>query len=261
MSYGTIKLEIRGSFAHVRLNRPNQRNAVNETLANEFLDALTIVAQDQAIRAVIISGEGNAFCAGADVTQFGKEMTPGDVERYLHEKYKPIIRTIVSMPKPVIAAVHGAAAGAGMSIALSCDLRVMSDESAIYPAFINIGLVPDAGTSWFLARQIGYSRALEFLVEGRPMPAERCLSLGIANRVVRADQLISESEKWAQELASKPTYAISLTKQALAFACENDLFTSFAEEAKLQSLAIATEDHQAGLEGFRTHTAPIFKGR
>ncbi|MEZ4460692.1 MAG: enoyl-CoA hydratase-related protein [bacterium] len=261
MSYETIKVELRGSFAHIKLNRPKQRNAVNETLANEFRAALESVSADEAIRAVVISGEGNAFCAGADVSQFGNELTPAEVETYLLEKYKPIISAITSMPKPVIAAVHGPAAGAGMSIALACDFRVMSDEAAIYPAFIKIGLVPDAGATWFLARQIGYSRALEFLIDGRAMPAERCLALGMANRVVRPDQLAAEAEKWARELAERPTYAIALTKQALAFACDNDLMASFDTEARYQKLAIATEDHQAGIEAFKNRTTPVYKGR
>ncbi len=261
MNFETIKLEIRGAVAHIKLNRPKQRNAVNETLANEFRQALQSVSDNKSIRAVVLSGEGAAFCAGADISQFGSELTADEVESYLLERYKPIISLITSMAKPVIAAINGPAAGAGMSIALACDLRVMSDESALFPAFIKIGLVPDAGGTWFLARIIGYSRALEFAIDGRPMSAERCLALGLANRVVRPDHLISEAENWARELAEKATLAIALTKQSFHYACENDLMKTFDMEAKLQKVAIATEDHQAGIDAFRTRTTPVFKGQ
>lgn len=261
MKFETIKLENRGSFAHIKLNRPKQRNAVNETLANEFRQALQAVSDDKSVRAVVISGEGGAFCAGADVSQFGNELTPEAVETYLLERYKPIISLITTMKKPVIAAVQGPAAGAGMSIALACDFRVMSDEAALYPAFIKIGLVPDAGGTWFLARTIGYSRALEFAIDGRPMAADRCLALGLANRVVRPDHLITEAENWARELAEKATMAIALTKESFQYACENDLMESFDMEAKLQKIAIGTDDHKAGVEAFRTRTTPVFKGQ
>lgn len=261
MKFETVKFDLRNQVAHLRLNRPQQRNAVNETLALELREALTAVAQNPDVRAVILSGEGGAFCAGADVTQFGAELTPDAVETYLLEKYKPIIAAITTMPKPVIAAIGGPAAGAGMSIALACDFRVMSDDAALYPAFIKIGLVPDAGATWFLARQIGYSRALEFAIDGRPTSAERCLSLGLTNRVVRPDQLNHEAESWARELAEKPTYAIALTKQAMHFACEHDLSASFDLEATLQKDAIASQDHQIGIDAFRTRTKPVFTGK
>lgn len=261
MPFETVKLDVRGAVAHIRLNRPQQRNAVNETLAQEFRAALEQVASDAAVRAVILSGEGGAFCAGADVTQFGAELTPEAVETYLLEKYKPIIAAITAMPKPVIAAIDGPAAGAGMSIALAADFRVMHDDSALYPAFIKIGLVPDAGATWFLIRHIGYSRALEFATDGRPMTADRCLALGLANRVVRPDQLIHEAENWARELAEKPTYAFALTKDSFRHAAEHDLMSSFDKEAQLQKLAIASDDHKAGIEAFRTRTKPTFSGK
>jgi len=260
MKFETVKLENRGSFAHIKLNRPMQRNAVNETLATEFRQALQAVSDDKTIRAVVISGEGRAFCAGADVSQFDTSLTPEAAEAHLHERYKPIISLITSMKKPVIAAVHGPAAGAGMSIALACDFRVMSDEAAIYPAFIKIGLVPDAGATWFLARAIGYSRALEFAIDGRPVPAERCLALGLANRVVRPDHLVAEAENWARELAEKPTMAIAMTKEAFQYACENDLMKTFDKEAKFQGIAFGSDDHKAGVEAFKTRTTPVFKG-
>lgn len=261
MKFETVKFDIRHHVAHLRLNRPQQRNAVNDTLAVELYEALNSVSNNPDVRAVVLSGEGGAFCAGADITQFGTELTPDAVESYLQEKYKPIIAAITSMPKPILAALGGPAAGAGMSIALACDFRVMSDDAALYPAFIKIGLVPDAGATWFLARQIGYSRALEFAIDGRPMSAERCLSLGLTNRVVRPDQLHHEAESWARELAEKPTYAFALTKQTFQFACENNLMASFDLEAKLQKLAIASDDHQIGIDAFRTRTKPVFTGK
>lgn len=257
----TLKLEKRGAVATVRLSRPDQRNAVNEVLAAELIETLNALAKDDSVRCVVLTGDGKAFCSGADLSQFEKDLTPKDVEVYLDTNYKPIIRAITTMSKPVIGSIGGAAAGAGMALALSCDLRIMSDNAGIYPAFINIGLVPDAGSSWFLARHVGYSKALEFLIAGKGISAETCLQWGLANRVVRPDMLDQETFKWAQELAEKPTHAIGLTKKCLAFAFTNSLDDSFDLEAKLQGMAVMTRDHSEGFRAFRAKETPKFTGK
>ncbi len=257
----TIKLEKRGGVATIRLNRPEQRNAVDLTLARELREALEDVSKDTSIRAVVLTGEGRAFCAGADISQFGEGTSPEHAEAYLHENYKPIITAITSMPKPVIGAIEGAAAGAGMSIALACDLRVMSDTAALFPGFINIGLVPDAGASWFLSRQIGFARAFDFLISGKAMTAETCLSLGLANRVVRPDTLESEANSWARELAERPTKAIAMTKQCLNFSGISGLADAFSFEGQMQAVAVGSEDHAEGIRAFRAKEKPVFKGQ
>ena len=258
--YEAIKFEHRDKYAVIRLNRPNQRNAVDEVLAAELKDVLEFVGGHDAIRAVVLTGEGKGFCAGADMSQFGEELEPASVEAYLQTRYKPIIEAITTMPKPVIGAINGPAAGAGMAIGLACDFRVMSDTAAFYPAFIKIGLVPDAGSTWFLTQHLGYCRALEFLVSGKPLGADRCVVLGIANRVVRPDQLMQEAEGWARELAQAPTFAIGLTKQIAKFAVAGGLMDTFDLEAVLQRDAIASQDHLEGVAAFREKRRPNYQG-
>ncbi len=259
-SYETIRYENRDGVATITMNRPSNLNAVNETLAVELGSILEYVASADEVRAVVLTGEGRAFCAGADISQFGNELTPDQVENYLQEKYRPIISSIVTMPKPVIGAIHGAAAGAGMSIALACDLRVMSDESAFHPAFSNIGLVPDAGATFFLIQRLGYCRAFEFLAQGRPLSADRAVVLGLANRVVRPDQLLKEATTWARELAQRPTLALGLTKEIARRAESETLWEIFDLEASYQKRAIDSKDHQEGLAAFREKRKPSFKG-
>lgn len=258
--YETIRYENRDGVATIRLMRPAQRNAVNDELAEELRSALEHVAKAGEVRAVILTGEGDGFCAGADVSQFGEELTADEVENYLQQKYRPIISSIVTMPKPVIAAIHGAAAGAGMSIALACDLRVMSDKSAFYPAFSNIGLVPDAGATFFLVQHLGYCRAFEFLAQGRPISADRAVVLGLANRVVRPDQLVKEAAEWARELAQGPTLALGLTKEIARRAQHSDLWDIFDLEASYQKRAIDSDDHAEGIAAFREKRKPKFGG-
>lgn len=259
-AFTALDYSTRDHVATVTLNRPDRRNAVDRTLARELRQALEGVAADDDIRAVVLRGAQGTFCAGADVSQFGETLTEEEVEAYLLEYYHPIIKALVTMKKPVIAEIAGAAAGAGMSIALACDLRIFGANAALHPAFSNIGLVPDAGATWFLVRHMGYSRAFAFLAAGKPMPARRCFEVGLANRVVEPDVLASEANAWAIELAERPTLALGLTKGLAHHAVTSTLFETFEREAALQATAIASDDHHEGVQAFRDKRDPKFTG-
>ena len=251
----------RDSVLTITLNRPAQRNALNGTMLNELNDVLAAAAEDEQVRAIVLTGAGKGFCAGADLADFTPDLAPDDVYRALIERYWPLIKKLTMLPKPVIGAVNGAAAGAGASLALACDLRVMADDAYIMQAFSNIGLVPDAGSTYFLGRQIGYSRAYQIAVEAEKVGANQCLQWGLTNRVAAAADLLDEAQSWAARLAQRPTVALGLTKAAFHQAINLTLEEAIANEARLQTEAIVTEDHREGIMAFMQRRAPEFKGR
>ena len=218
-------------------------------------------ADDDQVRAVLVTGAGKGFCSGADLRAFQSLPNGEQIYEFIMSSYQPMMATIMSMPKPVVAAVNGAAAGAGASLALACDLRLMAHDASLLMAFSNIGLVPDAGATWFLARQVGYSRAYEIAVEGAHLPADRCLELGLTNKVVPADQLLSIGMAWARKLAERPTMALGFTKQAMQFALLNDLRSTIEYEAQLQKEAAGSQDFIEGVMAFIEKREPRFQGR
>jgi 2-(1,2-epoxy-1,2-dihydrophenyl)acetyl-CoA isomerase len=243
------------------MNRPERRNALNRALDRDLRTALDAVADDDAIRAVVLRGAGPGFCAGADLTVLQDATDPDDVYEHIMTRYRPIVEHLVTMEKPVLAAINGMAAGAGCALALACDLRVMAADAHLMVAFSNIGFVPDSGASWLLVRQVGYSRAFAMAAEAKPVPAERCLDLGLANRVVPADELHGAADAWAHELAQRPTLALGLTKQALHAAQHQSLGDTIETEAQLQKQAAASYDHREGVQAFLEKRDPKFKGR
>lgn len=244
----------------ITLNRPDKRNAMNAELNDQLIDALREGRSDDDVRAVIVTGAGKGFCAGADLTLFAQIDRPEFVRDYVVDHYKVMMELITAMDKPVIAAVNGSAAGAGASLALACDFRVLAEDASIYQAFIKIGLVPDAGSCWLLARQVGYSKALEIATSGEPVDASECEELGLANRVVPAGDLLDEAGAWAKRLAQMPTVAIGMTKKAMRFAMDNDLGKTIEWEAELQARAVQTHDHKEGVSAFFEKRDPDFKG-
>jgi len=260
-AYNTILATTDQGVATITINRPERRNAVTQEVLGELLNALNQASDDVTVRAIVLTGAGKDFCSGQDLSAFGGISSSEQVRRAVIERYKPLIMRMVTLPKPIIGAINGTAAGAGASLALACDLRMMADNSSIMQAFSNIGLVPDAGSSWFLVRLVGYSRAFEIAIEGQRIVAQRCLELGLANRVTAADQLVSAAQSWAQQLAQRPTFAIGLTKQAMHQATERPLDAIIELEAELQGQTIISYDHQEGVKAFMEKRKPVFQGK
>lgn len=259
--YETVLFDRRGQVATITMNRPERRNALNGALLRDLLASFELARDDQDVRAVLLSGAGKGFCAGADLAGFQQMPTPEQVYETIVHSYQPLVGLMTSISKPVIAAINGTAAGAGASLALACDLRVMADDASIMMAFSNVGLVPDAGASWLLARQIGYSRAYEMTIEGEPVPAERCLEWGLANKVAPARSLLEVSLAWAEKLAGRPTLALGLTKHTLMHAARHDVESTIEYEARLQKQTITSHDHMEGVMAFLERRAPAFQGK
>ncbi|MCA9952883.1 MAG: enoyl-CoA hydratase/isomerase family protein [Anaerolineales bacterium] len=259
--FETLLFTVEENVAVITLNRPERRNAMNSELNRDLVAAFNQVAADETVRAVLVTGAGKGFCAGADLTLFQPIPTPEQIYDTILANYQPMMTTLLAMKKPVIAAVNGVAAGAGASLALACDLRVMADDASMLMAFSNIALVPDAGATWLLARLVGYSRAYEIAIEGQRVRAERCLELGLTNKVVPANQLLEISMAWAKNLAQRPTLALGLTKHALQFAQINDLSATIEYEARLQKQTIPSHDFMEGVMAFMQKRPSHFKGK
>ncbi len=247
--------------AQITLNRPQRRNALNAQLNQDLRAAFSHVRDDDGVRAIVLTGAGKGFCAGADLSDFAQQPTAEQVYEGILTSYQPLMSLITTIEKPVIAAVNGVAAGAGAALALACDLLVMADDASLMMAFSNIGLVPDAGACWFLVRQVGYSRAYQIAIEGERISAARCLELGLTNKVAASDQLLPETLAWAHKLAKRPTLALGLTKHALNHAAQHDLASTIEYEARLQKQTIPSHDHLEGVQAFAERRAPEFKGR
>ena len=254
-----LRVEVDGPVATLTLDRPEALNALTVGVKVALREALEAVAADRAVRAVILTGAGRAFCAGQDLAEREQpDAAPLDVE--LRERYNPIVRSLRSMGQPVIAAVNGVAAGAGASLAFACDLRIAAADARFVLAFGRIGLVPDSGATWFLPRLVGSARAAEMAFVGDPISADDALRFGLVSRVVATDDLLTEARAMADRIAAGAPLAMALTKGALERAATIDLETALEGEAKLQGIAGASADHAEGLAAFREKRAPRFTG-
>lgn len=254
-----LRVEVDGPVATLTLDRPESLNALTVPVKLALRAALEGLAADPAVRAVILTGAGRAFCAGQDLAERDSpDAAPLDVE--VRERYNPIVRAIRSMGQPVIAAVNGVAAGAGASLAFACDLRIAAEEARFILAFGRIGLVPDSGATWFLPRLVGPARAAELALAGETLDAQEALRLGVVSRVVPGDQLMREARTLAGRLADGAPLALALTKEALARAETITLDEALEGEAKLQGIAGASADHAEGLAAFREKRPPRFQG-
>ncbi|MDP4712103.1 MAG: enoyl-CoA hydratase/isomerase family protein [Saprospiraceae bacterium] len=256
----SVTFEKKGAVGIISLNRPEKYNGVNTELLHQLKHHLEHCHQDSSIRSVILRGEGQGFCGGADLENFAAGIEPEYVRDYLIEHYQPLLRLMVTLPKPIIGAVHGSAAGVGAALALACDLRIMAEDANIRYAFINIALGPDGGASWLLARLVGYARAFEIAVEGKKIDAKTCLQLGLTNRIAVAGNLMSDALHWATELAERPTLAVALTKDALHQSLNQDIYQNIALEAENQVRAFKSSDFQEGVHAFLQKRQPRFTG-
>jgi 2-(1,2-epoxy-1,2-dihydrophenyl)acetyl-CoA isomerase len=253
-----------GAVATVTLNRPDKLNALTQVISDELVDAFTGIAEDDGIRAVLLTGAGRGFCAGQDLTEFEASYRAGerpDIEAHLERSYHRLIPVIVESPQPVIAAVNGVAAGAGVSLAAACDIRVASEEARFIQAFVRIGLVPDSGGTWLLPRIIGYPRALEMSMTGEPVDAQHALDIGLVTRVYPADSFAKESRDLAERLAALPTRALAATKRLMRENLEVDLEAALKAEGQAQSEMGQTADHLEGVMAFAEKREPKFEGR
>jgi 2-(1,2-epoxy-1,2-dihydrophenyl)acetyl-CoA isomerase len=256
MEFETIEERVEQGVALVLLNRPERRNALNNRMLEEMASLLDRLGGDSEVRAVVLAGKGKSFCAGQDLEAFETEVE--SVYEHITTRYKPVLQRLYQLNRPVIAAVQGAAAGAGMSLALACDFRILAPDAVFVQAFSKIGLVPDSGASWFLVRKLGYSRAFEIAVEGASLSADRCLELGLANRIVPTEQLLPEALSWGARLAGGAPMAIGLTKKSLQFAEEQSLEQVMEMEAQLQHQAVAGPEFKEGLRAFKEKRQPSF---
>jgi enoyl-CoA hydratase/carnithine racemase/acyl dehydratase len=249
-----------GKVGVITLNRPERYNGINKQLLDAFSIALDKAKMDKGVRAVVLHGNGKGFCAGADLVG-GTSLKPAQIRDFLNKNYGDVIRRLSELEKPVIAAIHGSAAGAGLGFALGADFRVMGQSANMRYAFINIGLAPDAGSSWFLTRAVGYSKALEIATEGEKIPAEECLRLGLTNKMVADDQLMDTAMNWAKKLAERPTLAFALTKKDIKYGMTHGLLDTIAYEAEQQVQALSSLDHKEGVISFIQKRAPKFIGK
>ena len=246
-----------GAVLTITLNRPDVLNAFNAALHGGLAAALK-EARGPDVRAVVVTGAGRGFCVGQDLTEFRE--APGDIGSRLRDTYHPNVLALRALEKPVIAAVNGVAAGAGMSFACACDLRIAADSASFLPAFINIGLIPDSGGSYFVTRILGPARAFEWLTSGRKLTAAEAHAWGLVSEVVETDGLTARAAEVAAQLAALPTRAIGMTKRLIDHALNATLERQLEREAELQAAATQTEDFREGVAAFLEKRPPEFGG-
>ena len=246
-----------GAVMTVTLNRPDVLNALNAAV-HAGLAAAFDEARSADVRAVVLTGAGRGFCVGQDLSEF--RAGGGDVASRLRTQYHPNVRALRALDKPVIAAVNGAAAGAGLSLACACDLRLAADSATFVPAFVNIGLIPDSGGSFFVTRLVGYARAFEWLCSGRRLTAAEAHAWGVVSEVVEGDRLAQRAAAVAAELAALPTAAIGMTKRLLDRATTATLEDQLELEAELQEAATWTNDFREGVAAFLEKRQARFSG-
>ena len=264
MTYECLLYEVKDRIATLTLNRPERLNALSDTLRDDLYDAVTKSASDPNVGVLVITGAGRGFCSGGDVKSMSERDQTGQTassgER-LAPKRDRIILAMRDCPKPVIAAVNGAAAGAGMNVALACDMRIASSAAKFSQAFVKRGLAPDWGGSYFLPRVVGTAKACELIFTGDSIDAAEALRLGIVNAVVAPEELMAETYKLARKIAAGPPVAIHISKRAIYHNQDVDLRAALEFETFAQGICRDTEDAKEGVKAFVEKRAPVFRGR
>lgn len=256
--YETIKYEVSNHVAWITLNRPEKLNAFTEQLNKEVAHAVKNASKADDIRCLIITGEGRAFCSGQDLEGVLDQMDHGEV---LRKRYNPMVMAIDACEKPIVAAINGVAAGAGMSLALACDFRLLSEKASFIQSFIHVGLVPDAGNLYYLPKLVGHAKALELAVLGERISAIEAYDLGLATKIIPLDQWRNEVELFAEKLANMPTKAIGMIKKNLKASWISTLQESLERDAQSQRIAGLTTDHNEGVTAFMEKRQPNFQGK
>ncbi len=257
----SITNEIKDKIAYLTLNRPEVFNSFNREMALLLQSELDAAEKNPEVRAIVITGNGKAFCAGQDLKEVtSPELNPG-FKKILEEHYNPIISRIRKIEKPIIAAVNGVAAGAGANIALACDVVIASENASFIQAFSKIGLVPDSAGTFFLPRLIGFQKASALMMLGDKVSAADAEKLGMVYKVVSSENFMDEVNNIATTMANMPTKALGLTKRLLNNSLESSLEEQLALESKLQIEAAQSEDYAEGVDAFVNKRKPEFKGR
>jgi 2-(1,2-epoxy-1,2-dihydrophenyl)acetyl-CoA isomerase len=252
-----VKYEQQDAVAVITLHRPDAMNSFDTDLRAALAFALEKAHEDDSVRVVILTGQGRTFSAGADL----KAGIDRDVQEILQIEYRPVQEAIANMPKPIIAAIPGSAAGIGLSIALQCDLLIMADNAFMLSPFTTISLVPDGGLNWLLVHQLGYRRAFQLSVECERIAADRCVELGLANKAVPADDLMSAAMEWAQSLADRAPLSMAATKKVMRHAADSDWGSAYDMEAKFQGELLGSDDNKEGIQAFFEKRKPKFTGK
>lgn len=242
-----VEVSVEDGVQLITLSRPELMNAFTRELHRELADALR-AARKSEVRAVILTGAGRAFCAGQDLDEVRRE--GGGNDERLRRHYNPNAIAIYSLEKPVIAAVNGACAGAGLSLATAADIRIASTKAKFVPAFVNLGLIPDAGCSWFLPRIVGEAKALEWMITGRPLGAEEAVAVGLVSEVVDPEELLARARTLAGQLASWPGEGVGMTKRLIRQSLRSSLVDQLEREAQVQGYAASTPAYLEAMEQF-----------
>ena len=258
MSQQFIKFTKDQGVAEITLNRPDKLNSFHTEMAKKLQGILAEVKDDSSIRAVLLCGEGRAFCAGQDLGEAVSD--EADIGRIVRENYNPIILAIRKTEKPFICAVNGVAAGAGANLALACDIVLASEDASFIQAFCKIGLIPDGGGTFFLPRLVGFGRASALAMTADKVSAARAEEIGLIYKVTKNEELLSEARALAQELATQPTRSFGLIKRAFNASMSNSLEEQLGLEEKIQSEAGQTKDYNEGISAFLEKRAPKFIG-